>query len=228
MGGEDFMFKLSVILNYGCPFSCSYCIWSGHKCSKDISRLENFNFGNFLNIIRKDECHELVSISGGGDPLFNSHNPKSDQYQLLLNILNILKEEGKNVSLHTRFRKIPPQFISMIDQFVLSYDNLTEIGFKDFALDLALKNKVVRIAKVMIEDDYDYKRDLHFAEENGLQITFYPYNKDKSVVRIAKEVMNMLRGYHKSKLVTEGNQKIYLMPNNKLYNDYGAKEIIVF
>jgi len=85
---------LSFITNFGCHFSCSYCVTkkSGIKIPKttvkDLCRLED-------KILKSD--NGLISISGGGDPLFEYENNKSFYDELF----SILKRTSCCLEMHT-------------------------------------------------------------------------------------------------------------------------------
>ena len=108
------------------------------------------------------------------------------------------------------------------DQIVLSYNNLNERGLKDYLSYLDTLNLKVRIAKVAIEEEYAYERDIEFAMANDYQITFYPKDKEKQPWFDA--VISKCNEYYNATTITTGNNKTYFMPDNKLYNDYIASE----
>ena len=213
---------LSIIVNYGCRHNCEYCIWKAHRLFKVISTCESFDFNNLTRILQYGDFTNLVSISGGGDP-FNFSGKTMPNYKLLKKIFSIILNANKEISIHTRERK-KGNILDNVRQIVLSYENLQELGLIEYLKYLQSREINIRIAKVAIDAKYDYKRDIIFAKEAGYQITFYASNKSKSDWFQELE-SNLSEIYQGTKFISEGNNKIYLMPDNMLYQDYAAKNL---
>lgn len=89
---------LSILTNFGCHWSCPYCVYRENKidipkttkCSFDFNKLETQ-----IGLSNEDE----VSISGGGDPL---HNWKDNEW-FFRNIINSCKRNNKKLELHTSY-----------------------------------------------------------------------------------------------------------------------------
>lgn len=63
------MFKfLSVITNFGCHYTCPYCIVKNNHLNIPKTTLTGLDC--LANAIENNQCN-CVSFSGGGDPLFN-------------------------------------------------------------------------------------------------------------------------------------------------------------
>lgn len=62
---------MSVITNFGCHYSCPYCIVKNNNLQIPKSTIEGLN--SLDDEIEKNQCN-WVSISGGGDPLWNLEN----------------------------------------------------------------------------------------------------------------------------------------------------------
>ena len=75
---------LSIITNFGCHYSCPYCIVKNNNIDIPITTVEGLN--NLRQSIIENGCN-IVSVSGGGDPLheFTKH---LDWYNKLFDILN--------------------------------------------------------------------------------------------------------------------------------------------
>ena len=58
---------MSVITNFGCHYSCPYCIVKNNNLNIPKSTIEGLN--NLTKEIENNNCN-WVSISGGGDPLW--------------------------------------------------------------------------------------------------------------------------------------------------------------
>lgn len=62
---------MSVITNFGCHYSCPYCIVKNNNLQIPKSTIEGLD--SLDDEIKKNQCN-WVSISGGGDPLWNLEN----------------------------------------------------------------------------------------------------------------------------------------------------------
>ena len=59
---------MSVITNFGCHYSCPYCIVKNNNLQIPKSTVDGLN--SLEKEIKKNQCN-WISISGGGDPLWN-------------------------------------------------------------------------------------------------------------------------------------------------------------
>ena len=86
--------NISIITNFGCNKKCWYCIWKNHKLNNykkiDYSKLEDF--------LVKNKSFGKVSLSGGGDPLYNYFN----NITFWKFIINITKRLNLKLDIHTR------------------------------------------------------------------------------------------------------------------------------
>ena len=60
--------NLSIITNFGCPYSCEFCI-SHSQNSKNNYKFKLKDARDIRKLIKSGKYNRL-SISGGGDPLF--------------------------------------------------------------------------------------------------------------------------------------------------------------
>ena len=74
---------LSIITNFGCHYKCPYCIVKNNGLKIPKSTLQGLD--NVLMVIRQNHCN-WVSLSGGGDPLYNYVN-NQDWYEKLFTII---------------------------------------------------------------------------------------------------------------------------------------------
>lgn len=68
---------LSVITNFGCHYSCPYCIVKNNHLNIPKTTIHGLN--NLFSEIVKNRCN-WVSLSGGGDPLWKYEQHK-DWYE---------------------------------------------------------------------------------------------------------------------------------------------------
>ena len=86
---------LSIITNFGCHYSCPYCIVKNNNI--DIPKTTVEGLDKLVENIRKYDCN-WVSLSGGGDPLYCLGN-HTDWYYTLINIVPI----DVRLELHTSY-----------------------------------------------------------------------------------------------------------------------------
>lgn len=89
---------LSIITNFGCHYTCPYCIVK--NTGIDIPKTTVEGLDKLVDNIRKYDCN-WVSISGGGDPLHNIH----DNYKWYNKLFGLIPSDVK-LELHTSY--IPP------------------------------------------------------------------------------------------------------------------------
>ncbi len=70
--------NLSIITNFGCPYSCGFCISSSQN-SKNNYKFKLKDARDIMNLL-KSGVYSRLSISGGGDPLYVIRlNPEKHQ-----------------------------------------------------------------------------------------------------------------------------------------------------
>lgn len=70
---------LSIITNFGCHYSCPYCIVKENNLNIPVTTIEGLK--ELDNAFKSSGCN-IISISGGGDPLHN-YNEHFDWYREL-------------------------------------------------------------------------------------------------------------------------------------------------
>ena len=85
---------LSVITNFGCHYSCQYCIVKNNHLNIPKTTIHGLN--NLFSEIVKNRCN-WVSLSGGGDPLWKYEQHK-DWYEKFFEIVDAAHV---NTELHT-------------------------------------------------------------------------------------------------------------------------------
>lgn len=131
---------LSVISNFGCHYSCPYCIVKNNNLQIPKSTLLGLNK---LKIeIENNHCN-WVSISGGGDPLWK-YNQHIDWYDCFF---NIIKSIGNiKTALHTSMINVPNAPYSLFNRVVYhlhDYEQLKQIK--------RIQNEIIRVVFVISE-----------------------------------------------------------------------------
>lgn len=91
---------LSILTNFGCHFSCRYCVYRENKINIPYTNYKTFGW-NELEIELKKHKGELVSVSGGGDPLYNYENKENQLW--FDKLFKLLYKYNCRLELHTSF-----------------------------------------------------------------------------------------------------------------------------
>lgn len=87
---------LSIITNFGCHYKCPYCIVRNNGIKVPTTTLDGLDA---LEDAIKENGANIVSVSGGGDPLHNYTN-HVDYYSRLF---SILEKEHISMEMHTSY-----------------------------------------------------------------------------------------------------------------------------
>jgi len=198
--------NISIITNFGCSRNCWYCIWKDHalrecKCDTDWNKIIQF--------LDSNSSHLKISISGGGDPLYNY-----SQNQLWWDkLFSICNTRNLMVDVHTRERLTDDIFWSKINRCVLSSDSLD--GDKQYAEYLTKVTKL-RISHVITNNTTTdiIKSYIEFCDRLSCQLTFKQlHGYDTSYDQYKKM-------FSQSYFLDDGDYNIYYMPNNTVTNKF--------
>lgn len=73
---------LSIITNFGCHWDCPYCIVK--KNGITVPKTTLLGLDNLIHSFKENECN-IISVSGGGDPLHSYHR-HTDYYARLIDL----------------------------------------------------------------------------------------------------------------------------------------------
>ena len=147
---------MSVITNFGCHYSCPYCIVKNNNLQIPKSTIEGLD--SLEEEIKKNQCN-WVSISGGGDPLWNLEN-NIEWYKKFFDItLNKVKTE-----LHTSMPNVKDAPYAYFDRVVYHLHD-----FEQLKSIKRLRNEIVRVVFVVTEN---------FTEDLINRIAVYCHNSD--------------------------------------------------
>lgn len=125
---------LSILTNFGCHFGCSYCVYRENGINIPNTNINTFGWNELEEELKKYKG-EIVSISGGGDPLYN-YEDNEDFYEKLFYLLD---KYNLKLELHTSminenfpygkcervvFHFTMPSQISMLNMFDLNHIDL--------------------------------------------------------------------------------------------------------
>lgn len=149
---------LSVITNFGCHYSCPYCIVKNNNLQIPQTTVDGLD--RLEEEIKKNQCN-WVSLSGGGDPLWeiDKHKDWYEKFYRIAFYADVQKE------LHTSILNIEPVLWVLFDRIVYhlhSFDQLKSI--KRFG------DEIVRVVFVVTEN---------FTEDLINKIAVYCHNSDE-------------------------------------------------
>ena len=146
---------LSIITNFGCHYSCPYCIVKNNNLNIPKTTLKGLD--RLQEEIRSNECN-WVSLSGGGDPLHN-YIYNQDWYETFFSLIPL----GVKLELHTSYIGIeaPYHCFDRVVYNVHSFEQLKRIR--------RYKNEIIRVVFVVTED---------FTEDLINRIAVYCHNSE--------------------------------------------------
>lgn len=106
---------LSILINFGCHFGCSYCVYRDNKINIPFTHIDTFGWNQLEEELKKHKGEE-VSVSGGGDPLYNYD--ESNNRAFYDKLFALLKKYNCKLELHTSI--FDPRF---------PYDNCERVVF---------------------------------------------------------------------------------------------------
>ena len=89
---------LSIMTNFGCHFGCRYCVYRENGINIPRTHIDAFGWAELEEQL---ELHrgELVSVSGGGDPLYNYDNIENQRFYMKL--FELIHKYNCRLELHT-------------------------------------------------------------------------------------------------------------------------------
>ena len=133
---------MSVITNFGCHYTCPYCIVKNNNLNIPKTTIEGLD--SLQHEILKNECN-WVSISGGGDPLWNYDEHVDWYVKLFANTVGCKRE------LHTSLLGVPGRNLSphwLFDRVVYHVHSLEQLYY----IKSLNKDQIVRVVFVVTEN----------------------------------------------------------------------------
>ena len=220
---------LSIITNFGCHYTCPYCIVKNNDIDIPITTIEGLD--KLKEAVLKNKCN-IVSISGGGDParfLYKNLN----WYKKLKDILEDL---GVPMELHTSYiypnqYELTPAFnINGKEGVAFPYVEIPESPYimanrivyhlhdiKDLVhVKRYKKNQKIRVVFVVTDDMT--KEDINFIAQ------FVKKSPDIDELSFRQRVdKNYQISYHLHDFLKEGHQKDWWYIEQADYNLYYAE-----
>lgn len=190
---------LSIITNFGCHFSCPYCIVKNNNLHIPKTTLKGLD--KLPENILSSKCN-WISLSGGGDPLYN-YKYNKEWYQKFFEII----PHDVKLELHTSYIGVdaPYQHFNRVVYHVHSFEQLKTIK--------RINSEIVRVVFVVTEN---------FTEDLINRIAVYCHNSEaidelsfRQMVDDNYRATNCCRDYLKS-----GHQKLWWYIEQNDYNIY--------
>lgn len=203
---------ISIITNFGCRNKCWYCVWRGHS-------LENIrpetNWDKLSAFLKQYQHLGKVSVSGGGDPLFEYQERIPWWKQLFA----LCEENQILIDIHTR-EACFGFFWEQIHRVAFSCDSSLNIAERGYLSWLGKRTKV-RLTHVVTKQTgcrliNDY---LEFCAEHNFQLTLKQLSGfDAYCVAHYNELKRQFK--ERCYFLDNGDYNIYYMPNNKVYTRF--------
>ena len=131
---------LSVITNFGCHYACPYCIVKNNNLQIPKSTLEGID--SLADEIKRNNCN-WVSLSGGGDPIWDYENHK-DWYNKFFDIVNALRVK---IELHTSIPNLSNVSYNRFNRVVYHLHSLKQLRSIK-----RIGNEIIRVVFVVTKD----------------------------------------------------------------------------
>lgn len=200
---------LSIITNFGCHGKCPYCITKTNNIAVPKTTIDGLkNLYRYLHLVRK---YNIVSVSGGGDPLFQ-YEKNVEWYRTLFKIL-----DGIPLEMHTSYMTDETTFPFYDCKRVVYHPN----SFSQLQHIHRTGNEKVRVVYVVTED---------FTFETIMNIAlFVSQSKDidelsfRQLVKPDYETTDYWQDF-----LELGHKKLWYYIKQCDYNDYYAENKIYY
>ncbi len=205
------MYKfLSVITNFGCHYTCPYCIVKNNNLKIPKTTLTGLDC--LANAIENNRCN-CVSFSGGGDPLFNwrEHTDWWDKALAICFRYNCWME------LHTSYFNENPYFCSAFNRIVFHCRSISDL-YKIYHHDRHQYNRAVFV----VTSD--------MTEEDVTAIADYVENSDDIDELSFRQLVgdNYETKYYLHDFLKAGHKKRWYYIEQNDYNVYYAENRVAY
>lgn len=192
---------ISVITNFGCHYSCPYCIVKNNNLQIPKSTIDGLN--SLYDEIKKNHCN-WVSISGGGDPLWNFDN-NIEWYEKFFYMIN---KANVKAELHTSMLSLVNAPYRYFDRIVYHLHD-----FEQLYLIKCTNHEIVRVVFVVTEN---------FTEDLINKIAVYCHNSNAIDELSFRQMVdnNYKETDYCREYLKEGHQKLWWYIEQCDYNLY--------
>ena len=189
---------LSIITNFGCHYTCSYCIVKKNNLREPRTTIKGLEK---LRQYIRDNNIKNVSLSGGGDPCYKYENNK----EWYIEFFKIMSEFNMPIELHTSYSNYKDFPYNKFDKVVYHFIDTNDIlKIKNY------DNKSIRVVFVVTKDFTKSKvNDIVKLVGNNKELSF------RQMVDYNYKTMNYLDDY-----LTRGHKKYWWYITQNDYNLY--------
>lgn len=192
---------ISVITNFGCHYTCPYCIVKENHLNIPKSTIDGLN--NLTKAIVDNKCN-WISLSGGGDPLYNFENNYDWYNKFFISIPYKTK-----IELHTSYinykANIPYKLFNRVVYHVHSFNELKTIK--------RYMEEIIRVVFVVTQN---------FTEDLINKIAVYCHNSEIIDELSFRQMID--NNYNTTEICKEylkaGHQKLWWYIEQSDYNIY--------
>lgn len=207
---------LSILTNFGCHWGCRYCVYRENGINIKPTHFRDFGWNELEQELKKHKG-ELVSISGGGDPLYN-YNNNTNRIKAFYDELFMLLEKYKcTLELHTSMliEEFPYE---KCERVVFHLTMPTQIGL--------INNRLFKLPKlvraVYVVQDYYTKSLIN-------QIVKYAKDEKNAISELSFRQMIGSKGeteYYCHEYLKNGHMKDWYYIEQCDYNEYFVNDHI--
>lgn len=208
--------NFSVVTNFGCAKRCFFCAFANHRLKKERREID----WDYLDWCVGRFTGPKVSVSGGGDPLFELER----NFQTLERIVSVCRNHGRQVDLHTNEDLLDRVAVIKslgFHQVVLSTHMILEVRKEE--LTRLLEFSRVRAVVVYVGQDSDWvRRWIQFY----LFVPKLTVRECRGVKADFNKIRQMLQDeFPQVRFLADGDYNYYFMPDNLVYDDYEATKL---
>ena len=198
---------LSIITNFGCDERCPYCIWNEHFLKNTFTSMETTDWERLITTIN-EHSPDRISISGGGDPLFELEKNIKWWQKLFYYLPYVL------LDLHTA-KIAPPNFARKFNKYVFHAKDLQDYYNRiDELTKLQIPKKRVVIVADRQYTEKDYLKAAQNAKDKGCSFSVRQLVENNKPVDIA---VDFLKNNPDLFYIEQADYNLYFMPDNNVY-----------
>lgn len=223
----------SIITNFGCDRSCEYCIWKMNPRND----MTGASINDLFSILNRKEYRDLtkISISGGGDPLFNF---AENRYSFWDNLLHVMKSLRKKIDIHTHmpevlasFDSVSTVFQGMVNRLVVHVDPESAVGTMEDILsnrkvyDSKLRFGVVITKELTINRMKEMEESIRISEymKEPVQLAYRELHGCPDLAP-QEDVLDFAKGVgdrcESGVFIPNGCYSDYLFPDGEIYKTF--------
>lgn len=161
---------LSILTNFGCHWGCRYCVYRENGINIKTTDYRTFGWKELEEQLKKHK-EELISISGGGDPLYDYDKNIQRSKEFYNKLFFLLDKYDCHLELHTSmliesfpydkygrvvFHLSSPTQISLINNRLFKLPELVRVVY--VVQDYYTKSLIYQIVKKMQSTNYHLGR----------------------------------------------------------------------